>query len=88
MLSEDVKNKIECCFASNVYNTYLQTRYGILHCKTIDKNYVNQLNLLRKTFNYYFDALCLQNTNINPSATSITIGECSVTKLIEKINLL
>lgn len=87
MILSDIKNKINCCYADKIYNEYLQNRYGINNCNTITD--VVNLNMLKKTFEYYQSTLfCNDKYMINTGKTKLSSGNCSIDKLIEKINLL
>ena len=86
---QNVKNKIDCCFAKEVYSKYLQNRFGIDGCVDIDSREINNLNILYKTFNYFHESLmCNNRLDINTGRTKITSGDCNISNLIEKINLI
>lgn len=85
MKIENIQNKLECCFATQIYNEYLKTRYGVNNCKSSDKS--KELFILKKTFNYFYNSMLCEDIEIN-TANKITYGDCNISNLIERVSLL
>ena len=89
MVFSDIKNKIDCCFAAQVYEKYLKNRYGIMGCKEVGNKNSDDLSTLKQTFDYY-RASYLRNDSldINPATFKVNKEGCDINLLIERINLL
>ncbi len=84
MKLSETYNKINCCLAENIYNDYLKTRYGIHNCNLPEN--IDNIKILRKTFNYFYNSIFCTDLNINTSADKIVYGECNISHIIEAIN--
>jgi hypothetical protein len=80
---ESVKQKIDCCFADTIYNLYLNKRFGVNFCKKPDEDKIQNLNLLKNTYDYFY------NSDYNCFSESETDTEgCNIEAIIEKINII
>lgn len=88
MFISDVKNKIDCCFAKQIYKVYLNNRFGIGACSTDDLTTIQDLDVLQKTFQHYYESMFPIDRQINTGNQIMQYEECNIANLIEKINLL
>jgi len=88
MYPSEIKTKIDCCFADDMYQIYQLNRYGISPCNTIDTQRTYELNNLRKVYNFYNSLVFSGDCDINPAYNQPVFGGCNVNKLVEKISLL
>ena len=85
----NIKTKVDCCFAKQVYNEYLHKRYGINNCVKTETHNIDTLGVLKNTYNYYTSSVLTNPImEVNTGNLELLDGECNISNLIEKINLL
>lgn len=89
MYLSSIKNKIDCCYANSIYEEYLEKRYGIENCKKSEWIEIDNLEILHKTYNYFYKSTFYNTDNqLNTGITNIEYEDCNISKLIEKINII
>lgn len=84
----EIYSKVSSCFANQVYNLYLQERYGVNYCDKVDMDRIREINRLKNLF--HFKTFLQGNTyltNFNTYKNQCT-DVCNIASIIEKINLL